>query len=190
MFQRSHTLWYFIKNSKHFSKFFFLQISCKDLLFLCTSIMIMFFSLLFHRLFPYREWMGWVYYKLDSSKFLKLLVPQLRPTLRPHGLTSAHQALRSMGFSRQDHWSGCHSFLQEIFPTQGLNLGLPHCRQILYHLSHLQQLPTSCFTYCMCFNAPLSIGPASPSPRCVHKSVLYVCTSIPDLQIGSSVPLF
>ena len=23
-----------------------------------------------------------------------------------------------------------------IFPTQGLNVGLPHCRQILYHLSH------------------------------------------------------
>ena len=28
------------------------------------------------------------------------------------------------------------SFSQEIFPTQGSNLGLPHCRQILYHLSH------------------------------------------------------
>ena len=31
---------------------------------------------------------------------------------------------------------GCHSLLQGIFPTQGSNLGLPHCRQILYHLSH------------------------------------------------------
>ena len=29
-----------------------------------------------------------------------------------------------------------HSLLQEIFPTQGLNLSLLHCRQILYHLSH------------------------------------------------------
>ena len=28
------------------------------------------------------------------------------------------------------------SLLQGIFPTQGLNPGLPHCRQILYHLSH------------------------------------------------------
>ena len=26
--------------------------------------------------------------------------------------------------------------LQGIFPTQGLNLGLPHCRWILYRLSH------------------------------------------------------
>ena len=31
---------------------------------------------------------------------------------------------------------GCHSLLQGIFPTQGSNLGLLHCRQILYHLSH------------------------------------------------------
>ena len=27
---------------------------------------------------------------------------------------------------------GSHSLLQEIFPTQGSNLGLPHCRQILH----------------------------------------------------------
>ena len=31
---------------------------------------------------------------------------------------------------------GCHALLQGIFPTQGLNPGLPHCRWILYHLSH------------------------------------------------------
>ena len=30
----------------------------------------------------------------------------------------------------------CHSLLQGIFLTQGLNPGLLHCRQILYHLSH------------------------------------------------------
>ena len=31
---------------------------------------------------------------------------------------------------------GCHALLQGIFPTQGLNPGLPHCRWILCHLSH------------------------------------------------------
>ena len=31
---------------------------------------------------------------------------------------------------------GCHSLLQEIFLSQGLKPGLPHCRQMLYHLSH------------------------------------------------------
>ena len=31
---------------------------------------------------------------------------------------------------------GSHSLLQGVFLTQGSNLGLLHCRQILYHLSH------------------------------------------------------
>ena len=31
---------------------------------------------------------------------------------------------------------GCHFLLQEIFPTQGLNLGLPHCGQTLYQRRH------------------------------------------------------
>ena len=31
---------------------------------------------------------------------------------------------------------GCHFLLQGIFPTQGSYLGLLHCRQTLYHLSH------------------------------------------------------
>ena len=31
---------------------------------------------------------------------------------------------------------GCHALLQGIFPTQGLNPGLLHCRQILYRMSH------------------------------------------------------
>ena len=31
---------------------------------------------------------------------------------------------------------GCHAVLQEIFPTQGLNPGLSHCRWILYCLNH------------------------------------------------------
>ena len=31
---------------------------------------------------------------------------------------------------------GCPALLQRIFPTQGSNSGLPHCRQILYLLSH------------------------------------------------------
>ena len=31
---------------------------------------------------------------------------------------------------------GCHVVLQGVFPTQGLNPGLPRCRQILYQLSY------------------------------------------------------
>ena len=38
--------------------------------------------------------------------------------------TAAHQAPLSMGFSRQEYWSGLHVLLQGIFPTQGSNLNL------------------------------------------------------------------
>ena len=31
---------------------------------------------------------------------------------------------------------GCHALLQGIFPTERSNPGLPHCRLILYSLSH------------------------------------------------------
>ena len=90
--------------------------------------------------------------------------------------TVAYQAPLSMGFSRQEYWSGLPfpspgdlshpgikprspalradslpaeplgkpknigvgslSFLQRIFPTQGSNPDLLHCRQMLYPLSH------------------------------------------------------
>ena len=36
----------------------------------------------------------------------------------------------------QNTGGGSRSLLQRIFPTQGWNPGLPHCRWILYQLSH------------------------------------------------------
>ena len=52
-----------------------------------------------------------------------------------------------MDCSRQDppvhgknNGMGCHSLLQGIFPTQGSNSGLQHCRRILYHLSHPKEI--------------------------------------------------
>ena len=36
----------------------------------------------------------------------------------------------------KDTGEGSRSLLQGIFLTQGLNPGLPHCRQILFQLSH------------------------------------------------------
>ena len=51
-------------------------------------------------------------------------------SLQPHGL---YNQWNSLG---QNTGVGSLSLLQEIFPTQGLNPGLLHCRQILYQLSH------------------------------------------------------
>ena len=36
----------------------------------------------------------------------------------------------------QNTGAGSHSLLQGIFPTQGSNPGLLHCRQNVYQLSH------------------------------------------------------
>ena len=44
----------------------------------------------------------------------------------------AHQAPLSIGFSRQEYWSGLHFFLQGSFPAQGSSLSLLHCGWILY----------------------------------------------------------
>ena len=43
---------------------------------------------------------------------------------------------------------GHHALLQGIFPTQGSNPGLLHCRQILYQLSHQGSLYT-CMNMCV-----------------------------------------
>ena len=53
-------------------------------------------------------------------------------------LTVPPQAPLSMGILQATKTGvGCHAFLQGISPTQGSNPHLLHCRQILYHLSHL-----------------------------------------------------
>ena len=65
-----------------------------------------------------------------------VLVALLCPTLcdsvdySPPG-SSVHGILQA----RRLEWVAI-SFLQGIFPTQGLNPGLLHCRWILHHLSH------------------------------------------------------
>jgi len=44
-------------------------------------------------------------------------------------------AIQSMEFSRPEYWAA-FPFSRGIFPTQGLNPGLLHCRRILYQLSY------------------------------------------------------
>ena len=58
-------------------------------------------------------------------------------SLQPHGLQLA-RLLCPWGSPGKNTGVGCHALLQGIFLIQGLNLDLPHCRQILYHLSHQQ----------------------------------------------------
>ena len=66
--------------------------------------------------------------------------------------------IQSMEFSRPEYWSGYLSLLQGIFPTQGWNPGLPHCRWILYQLSHQGSPRILEWTAC-----PFSKGSSRPS---------------------------
>ena len=56
--------------------------------------------------------------------------PVVFDSLRPHGLYSPWNS------PVQNTGMGSISLLQGIFPTQGSNSGLPHCRWIPYQLSH------------------------------------------------------
>ena len=87
----------------------------------------------------------------------------------------AHQLLSPWDSPAKSTGVGCHSLLQGIFPTQGSNLGLLHCRQIVYHLSHqgrpagsvlasnISQLPLSMETWAK-LNGCCWGGHAAPSP--------------------------
>ena len=48
----------------------------------------------------------------------------------------ARQTLLSMGFCRQEYWSGLPFPSAEDLPHPEINSGLLHCRQILYRLSY------------------------------------------------------
>ena len=56
-------------------------------------------------------------------------------SLWPHGLEPT-RLLCPWNFPGKNTGVGCRFLLQRIFPSQRLNLGLLHCRQTLYCLSH------------------------------------------------------
>ena len=62
---------------------------------------------------------------------VKVKVSQSCPTLCDPIDYTVHGILQA----RILEWAA-FPFSRQIFPTQGSNPGLPHCRQILYHLSH------------------------------------------------------
>ena len=81
---------------------------------------------------------------------------------------------------------GSHSLLQGILLTQGWNLGLPHCRQVLYDLSHTPtpkdspfsslaqfiSLESSLLSVCAIFFSSLIEFPAVTSPVPSYEQVM------------------
>ena len=73
------------------------------------------------------EWNRGSFYKFHESESCSVM----SESLRPHGLCSPWNSLG------QNTGVGSLSLLQRIFPIQGSNPGLPHCRWTLYQLSHI-----------------------------------------------------
>ena len=78
--------------------------------------------------------------------------PVMSDSLRPHGLYPA-RLLCSWDSPGKNTGVGIHFLLQGIFPTQGWNRDLLHCRQILYWLS---QEGSPCFTVNTTFHSAYS----------------------------------
>ena len=74
-------------------------------------------------LFSAFPWGMYTFYESESHSTVS-------DCFQPHGLYSPWNS------PGQNTGMESHSFLQGIFPTQGLNPGLPHCKEILYQLSH------------------------------------------------------
>ena len=99
----------------------------------------------YHLIWPTFHW--WFFSEiLTSSPFLgewsKWSRSVMSDSLWPRGLWLT-RLLRPCDSPGKNTGVDCHFLLQGIFPTQGLNPCLPHCKQTLNHLSH-QGSPLYC----------------------------------------------
>ena len=78
-----------------------------------------------------------------------------------------------------------HSLLQWIFPTQRSNLGLPHCRWILYRLSHQGSPVHVCVRVCVCIIVYITY-----TLNIQYYIYIIVCTHILDRSQDLPIYLF
>ena len=78
----------------------------------------------------------WTCAVVFSCLKVKVLVALLCPTLC-HPMDCCLPDSCPWDYLGKNTGVGCHFLLHGIFPTQESNQNLLHCRQILYHLSHL-----------------------------------------------------
>ena len=76
------------------------------------------------RFLAFNSLFKWIFKSVFHFMKVKVFVPRSCPSVC------------DLDFPGKSTGVGCHFLLQEIFPTQGLNPGLPRCRQTLYPLSH------------------------------------------------------
>ena len=83
-------------------------------------------------MFGWHHWLNCAWVWADS---ISVSCSVMSNSLWPHWLWPT-RLLCPWYFPGKNTGVYCHFLLQGIFLTQGSNLGLLHCRQILYHLSH------------------------------------------------------
>ena len=113
----------------------------------------------------FRSWQG------ENSRFLwSFSIPQSIKRKEPRGLTVACQAPLSMGFSRQEYWSGLPFPALGIFLTQGLNPHLLHWQADSLPVGHL--------------------GSPHLTKRDVNENGSWVASRYPDLAPEGQVSLY
>ena len=72
---------------------------------------------------------------VSLSCYMCLVAQSYRPLCDPMDCSPPGSSVRGDSLGKNTG-VGFHAPFQRIFPTQGRNPGLAHCRQILHHLSH------------------------------------------------------
>ena len=139
-------------------------------------------------------WRVWLGTQTSRGPAVLCLLTQLCPTLcspmdciRPVSSVCGDSPGRNTGV-------GCHALLQGLFPTQGSNPGLPHCRQILYCLIH-QGNPKKSREVCL-FDEKLintKLPPISMAPLLSQKAVRWYLSEthsalhVPKVEAGGTI---
>ena len=89
----------------------------------------------FHKFVSFKSYFVWKHFTDSESAFSEFFTWKWK-SLSHVRLFVTPWTIQFMDFSRPEYWRGRCSLLQGIFPIQGLNPGLPHCRWILYQLRH------------------------------------------------------
>ena len=117
----------------------------------------------------------------EVSESFSYEVKESESVSRSVSLTLRDSMVYPWNFPGKNTGVGRHSLLQGIFPTQGLNPGLLHCRQILHRLNH-QGSPFS-------YGSPSKLASSPPSilgsqatiletADCIQYTVTFQCRSL------------
>ena len=84
---------------------------------------------------------------------------------------------------------GCHFLLQRVFPTQELNLGLLHCREMVYQLSYEgSPIAFSFLADGMWFRCCLPLG-GLDSRQCFLSAIAFFCQPTLPVEVKGELDL-